>query len=62
MNDGTEGGVLPGATAGAPTGYVPVDMVTGGAAAKLVLKGFIAGVAAVEFRFKLTIPDSRPAV
>ena len=55
-----EGGVLPGATAGAPTGYVPVDMVTGGAAAKVVLKGFIAGGAAVEFRFKLTIPDSRP--
>ena len=36
--------------------------MAGGAAGagKLGLKGFIAGGAAVELRFKETIPDSRP--
>jgi len=36
--------------------------VAGGAAGvgKLLLKGFIAGGAAVELRFNDTIPDSRP--
>lgn len=57
-NDGIEGGEPPGATTGGPTGYVPA--AAGGAAGKLVLKGFIAGGAAVELRFNDTIPDSRP--
>ena len=37
--------------------------MAGGAAGagKLGLKGFMAGGAAVELRFKETIPDSRPA-
>lgn len=38
--------------------------MAGGAAGvgKLLLKGFIAGGAAVELRFNDTIPDSRPVV
>lgn len=58
-NDGTEGGEPPGATKGAPTGYVPV--VAGDVDGKLVLNGFIAGGAAVVLRFSVAIPDSRPA-
>ena len=57
-NEGTEGGEPPGATKGAPTGYVPT--VAGDVVGKLVLNGFMAGEAAVVLRFKVAIPDSRP--
>ena len=60
-NAGTDCGVLPGVTKGAPTGYAPVAAGGAAEAGKLGLKGFMAGGPAVEFRFKDTIPDSRPA-
>lgn len=58
-NDGIEGGVPPGATKGAPIGYVPV--VAGEVDGKLGLNGFRAGGAGVVLRFSVAMPDSRPA-
>lgn len=60
-NAGTDCGAVPGMTRGAPTGCVPVATAEAAGAEKLGLKGLMAGGPAVEFRFKDTIPDSRPA-